>query len=227
MMTPSDYAALIDHTALKAETTPAQIQQLCREARELGCASVCVNPVYVSMAARFLEGTAVKVCTVVGFPLGAATTACKVFEAREAIKFGATEIDMVQWVGGVKAGQFDWVEEDISRLADTCRDGGAILKVIFENALLTDDEKTRCSKICVSAGAHFVKTSTGFSSSGATVEDVRLMSAIAKPAGLGVKAAGGIRTLSDMKAMLAAGATRVGASATLQIIEQARAEIAS
>lgn len=214
---------MIDHTALKAETTPVQIQQLCREARDLGCASVCVNPVYVSMAARLLEGSPVKVCTVVGFPLGASTTASKVAEAREAIRLGATEIDMVQWVGGVKSGQFDWVEEDISRLADACRSEDAILKVILENCLLTDEEKTRCCKLCVSAGAHFVKTSTGFGASGATVQDVRRMADIAKSAGLGVKAAGGIRTYADMLAMINAGATRIGASATLNIIEEARA----
>ncbi|MBU0507535.1 deoxyribose-phosphate aldolase, partial [bacterium] len=182
---------MIDHTALKAETTPAQIEALCREAMEYRFASVCVNPVYVSVVSHLLEDTDVKSCTVVGFPLGAATTANKVAEAREAIRLGATEIDMVLWIGGLKAGQDVWVREDIARVAETCREGGAILKVIMECALLDDDEKKRACVLCFEAGAQFVKTSTGFGPGGATVEDVRLLSRLAKPVGVGVKAAGG------------------------------------
>ncbi|RPH93927.1 deoxyribose-phosphate aldolase [candidate division KSB1 bacterium] len=221
-MTPQQLAAMIDHTALKPETTTAQIEQLCREAAQNNFASVCVNSVYVPMAARLLEGSAVKVCTVVGFPLGATTTSTKIFEAREAIRLGATEVDMVLWVGGVKAGRWDWVQEDIAEVAHACRERDALLKVIFECFLLTDDEKKRACEICVKAGAHFVKTSTGFSAGGATVEDVRLMSDIVKEAGLGVKAAGGIRTYEDAMRMIEAGATRIGASASVKIIEEAK-----
>lgn len=221
--TPAEIAALIDHTILKPEATPAQIEQLCREAREFGCASVCINPVYVPLASRWLDGSPVKTCTVIGFPLGASTTATKVAETRDAIKLGATEIDMVLWIGGMKSAQYGWVEDDIARVAETCREGDAILKVILECALLTDNEKTHASEICVRAGAQFVKTSTGFGPSGAVAEDVRRMAAVALPAGLGVKAAGGIRTLADVTAMLDAGATRLGASATAKILEEARA----
>ncbi len=224
-MKPEQLAALIDHTALKAETTPAQIEQLCREAREHAFASVCVNPVYVSMAARFLEGSAVKTCTVVGFPLGAATSAMKLAEAAEAMRLGAREIDMVLWIGGMKAAQFDWVGAEIADLAQACHDGGAILKVIFECALLTDAEKRRACELCVKAKADFVKTSTGFSTGGATLEDVRLMASISAPAGLGVKAAGGIRSYEDALAMIEAGATRLGTSAGVKIMQEALAVV--
>jgi deoxyribose-phosphate aldolase len=220
-MTPQDLARMIDHTALKPETTPAQIEQLCREALAFNFASVCVNPVFVSSAARLLEGRAVKTCTVVGFPLGATTTAQKVAEAKEAIRFGASEIDMVLWIGGLKAKQDEWVGSDIAALAEVCREAGALLKVILECALLTDDEKKRAAELCVQAKADFVKTSTGFASGGATVEDVKLLASIAKPAGLGVKAAGGIRTYDDAMRMIEAGATRLGASAGVKIMEEA------
>jgi deoxyribose-phosphate aldolase len=226
-MNRNEIAALIDHTALKPETTPAQIEQLCREARTFGFASVCVNPVYVPTASRLLEDTPVRICTVIGFPLGASATATKVFEACEAIRLGACEIDMVLWIGGLKAGDDDRVESDIRELADVCRREGSLLKVIFECALLTDDEKKRASKICVRAGAHFLKTSTGFASGGATVEDVRLMSQIAAPAGLGVKAAGGIRTLPDLLKMVEAGATRIGTSSGVKILDEARLKLES
>ena len=219
---PLQLAAMIDHTALKTETTLSQIEQLCREALNYGFASVCVNAAYVSACSRLLEGGNVKTCAVVGFPLGATTTSTKVFEAREAIKLGAREIDMVLWVGGIKSGQFGWVEEDIAEVARACREAEAILKVIFECGLLTVEEKKRACEICIRAGAHFVKTSTGFGVGGATVEDVRLMSDIVKPAGLGVKAAGGIRSLTDALLMVDAGATRIGASASVRILDEAR-----
>jgi deoxyribose-phosphate aldolase len=219
---PVELAAMIDHTALKPETTPSQIEQLCREAREYKFASVCVNPVYVSVASRLLEGSEVKTCAVVGFPLGATTTSSKVFEACEAIRLGAREIDMVLWVGGLKSGQYGWVEQDIADVAHACRDAGAILKVIFECVLLNDEEKKRACEMCIRAGAQFVKTSTGFGTGGATIEDVRLMSEVVKPAGLGVKAAGGIRTFMDALVMIDAGATRLGASAGCKIVDEAR-----
>jgi deoxyribose-phosphate aldolase len=219
---PVQLAAMIDHTALKPETGVTQIEQLCREALTYGFASVCVNSAYASSCSRLLEGSNVRTCCVVGFPLGAATTASKVFEARDAIKLGAKEIDMVLWVGGIKSGQWGWVEEDIAEVARACREGEAILKVIFECGLLTNDEKKRACEICIRAGAHFVKTSTGFGPGGATVEDVRLMSKIVKPAGLGVKAAGGIRTFTDALLMVDAGATRLGASSSVKILDEAR-----
>lgn len=222
-MTPHELAALIDHTALKPETTPAQIEQLCREAMAYRFASVCVNPIYVPVVSRLLEGTGVKTCAVVGFPLGANSTQIKVNETREMIRFGAQEIDMVLWVGGMKAGQYAWVEEDITRVADACKEGDALLKVILECVLLTDEEKRRACELCFTAGADFVKTSTGFGPGGATVEDVRLMSQLSKPVNVGVKAAGGIRTYADVMKMIEAGATRIGASAGVAILEEARA----
>ena len=222
-MTLRELAALIDHTILKPEATLDQIRQLCREAQENGFASVCINPVFVSTAARLLEGSETKVCTVVGFPLGASTTAVKGLETREAIRLGAREIDMVIWIGGVKSRRWDWVEEEIAELARICRGENALLKVIFECALLTDDEKRQVCEICARAGAHFVKTSTGFSTGGATVEDVRLMSDAVKAKGLGVKAAGGIRSYSELIRMVEAGATRIGTSSGVKIIEEARA----
>jgi deoxyribose-phosphate aldolase len=219
---PVQLAAMIDHTALKPEATLTQIEQLCREALTYNFASVCVNSAYASACSRLLEGSNVKTCCVIGFPLGATTTASKVFEAREAIKLGAKEIDMVLWVGGMKSGQFGWVEEDIAEVARACREADAVLKVIFECGLLTVDEKKRACEMCVRAGAHFVKTSTGFGPGGATVEDVRLMSKMVKTAGLGVKAAGGIRTFNDALLMVDAGATRLGASASVKILDEAR-----
>ena len=222
-MTPERIAAIIDHTALKPETTDRQIEQLCREALDYGFCTVCVNPVFVPLAGRLLYGASVKVCTVVGFPLGASDSATKVDETRHAIDRGAQEIDMVLWVGGLKAGRLADAEQDISEVARVCREGDALLKVILECALLTDDEKRKACEICVRAGAQFVKTSTGFGPGGATAEDVHLMAEAVKYAGLGVKAAGGIRTYSDALRMMEAGATRIGASASVKIIEEARA----
>lgn len=221
-LTLPQVAALIDHTILKPETTMDQVKQLCREAIDYEFASVCVNPVFVSFAARLLEGSTVKPCSVVGFPLGATTTHAKAQETREAIRFGAREIDMVIWVGGVKANRWDWVEEDIAELANVCRNEGALLKVIFECCLLTDEEKRKACEICVRAGAQYVKTSTGFSTGGATVEDVALMSGIVKPHGLGVKASGGIRSYAELRRMVDAGATRIGTSSGVKILEEFR-----
>lgn len=222
-MNAARLAAMIDHTLLKADATPEQIERLCREAMDYRFAAVCVNPIYVSVVSRLLEGTDVKTCSVVGFPLGAATTTNKVAEAREAIRLGTQEIDMVLWVGGLKAGQDAWVEDDVARVAEVCHDGGAILKVILECALLTEDEKRRACGLCFEANADFVKTSTGFAAGGTTVDDVRLLSSLAKPVGVGVKAAGGIRSLQDALAMIAAGATRIGTSGGVKIVEEARA----
>jgi deoxyribose-phosphate aldolase len=222
-MTPHEIAAMIDHTALKADVLPAQIEQLCKEAATYRFASVCINPVYIPIAHRLLEGTKVKVCTVVGFPLGAMAFEAKAAEAQLAIDYGAHEVDMVIWVGGLKAGEDRLVGDDITKLARICKSKKAILKVIIECALLTDDEKRRACRLCITAGANFVKTSTGFSTGGATVEDVRLMWGIVKDSGLGVKAAGGIRSYADALVMIEAGATRLGTSAGVKIIEEARA----
>lgn len=219
-MTPHELAQYIDHTALKPEATPAQIEQLCREALEYHFASVCVNPIYVATAARLLAGSGVKVCAVAGFPLGANTTEMKVAEAHDAIRLGAQEIDMVIWVGGLKAGREAEVEADIAAVATECHKGSAILKVIFECALLTDEEKKRACALCVRANADFVKTSTGFGLGGATEADVRLMSETVRSHGLGVKAAGGIRNRADALKMIEAGATRIGASASVRIMAE-------
>jgi deoxyribose-phosphate aldolase len=211
-------AQYIDHTLLKPEATPQQVERLCEEARMYGFASVCVNPTYVPLCAKLLDGAAAKVCTVAGFPLGATTTAAKVFETREAIANGAREIDMVMAVGRLKAGDDDYVRDDIRAVAQAAHAGGAICKVILETGLLTDDEKVRACRLAVEAGVDFVKTSTGFAGSGATVVDIELMRATVGP-DIGVKAAGGIRTLADAQAMIAAGATRLGSSAGVQIVQ--------
>ncbi len=222
-MTPEQLAALIDHTALKPETTPEKIEQLCREAVEHRFYSVCVNSVYVPLAKQRLADSSVKVCAVVGFPLGACASDAKVNEAKWAIARGAHEIDMVIWVGGLISGRDAEVERDIAGVAQVCREGGALLKVILECALLTDALKRRACELSVSAGADYVKTSTGFGPGGANPEDVRLMSEMVRSFGLGVKAAGGIRTYADARRMIEAGATRIGASSGVKIIEQARA----
>jgi deoxyribose-phosphate aldolase len=214
-------AALIDHTLLKPEATRGDIEQLCREAVRFGFASVCINPWYVPLAAELVHGSAVKVCTVVGFPLGATLPSVKIYEAEEAIKLGAQEIDMVQNIGALKSGQDDQVESEIRGVAEASHRGGAICKVILETALLTASEKVRASLAAKRAGADFVKTSTGFSSAGATAEDVALMRA-AVGEELGIKAAGGIRSFEDVRKMIGAGATRIGASASVKILEQAR-----
>jgi deoxyribose-phosphate aldolase len=215
-------AGLIDHTLLKPEASRDEIRKLCQEAAKFGFASVCINPWYVPLAAELLRGTIVKVCTVVGFPLGATLPQVKIYEAEQAIKLGAQEIDMVINVGAIKSGQDDVVESDIRGVVDASHRNGAICKVILETALLTTEEKVRGSIACKKAGADFVKTSTGFSTAGATAEDVALMRAVVGSE-IGVKAAGGVRSLEDLKKMVCAGATRVGASASVKIMEQADA----
>ena len=221
-MEPLEIARLIDHTLLKPEAVPSQIERLCKEAREYSFATVCVNPVYVERAAALLAESQVGVCGVIAFPLGATTTAIKVAEARQVLADGAREVDMVLHVGALKAGDHARVQDDIAAVAAACHVGGALLKVILETALLNDEEKIAACRLAVAAGADFVKTSTGFSSAGATIEDVQLMRRIVGPK-VGVKAAGGIRTYADALAMIQAGANRIGASASVTIIEQARA----
>ncbi len=211
-------AGLIDHTALKPETTKEQIHKLCAEAMEYGFVSVCVNPCYVSLCSRLLQNTAVKVCTVIGFPLGAATSAAKAAEASDAIENGANEIDMVINVGAIKSGDFEYVKQDIEAVVQAAK-GKALVKVILETCLLTDEEKKISCRLCKEAGADFVKTSTGFSTGGATVEDIKLMREMVKP-DLGVKASGGIRDYETAKAMVDAGASRIGASASVAIAEK-------
>ncbi len=215
------FARYFDHTLLKADATPEQIAQLCDEARQYGFASVCVNPVNVKQCARALKGSGVDVCTVVGFPLGATTTAVKVFEAQQAIRAGAREVDMVLNVGALKAGNYELVKGDIAEVAEACHTQEAILKVIIEAALLTDEEKEVACQLSMAAGADFVKTSTGFGPGGATADDVALMRRVVGPA-LGVKAAGGIRSYADAVKMIDAGASRIGASASVQIVQEAQ-----
>jgi len=215
-------ARLIDHTLLRPEATHADILQLCREALEHHFASVCVNAYWVPLAASQLAGSDVKVCTVVGFPLGATSTEAKVAETEAALRAGAKEIDMVLNIGALRGDDDRAVEEEIALVAAACHRGGAILKVILETSLLNDDQKIVACKLSQLAGADFVKTSTGFSSSGATVPDVELMRRAVGPE-MGVKASGGIRTLDDLLKMLAAGATRIGASAGVKIVEAAHA----
>ncbi len=211
-------AALIDHTILKADATREDVIKVCREARQYSFASVCVNPYWVPLVKAELAGSPVKVCTVVGFPLGATSTEAKVAETVAAVRAGAQEIDMVINVGALKSGDTDAVKQDIQAVVKVSHAAGAIVKVILETALLDDTQKTVASKICKAAGADFVKTSTGFSTSGATAHDIALMRAAVGPE-LGVKASGGIRTLQDVQAMTAAGATRIGASASVKIVE--------
>ena len=214
----SSIAALIDHTLLKPEATAADIRKVCAEARQYGFASVCVNPYWVRLVASELQGSPVKVCSVVGFPLGANATEIKVAETAAAIRDGAQEIDMVLNVGELRAGNHDAVRSDIQAVVDAAHAGGAIVKVILETALLNDEQKVAGSRLSKEAGADFVKTSTGFGPGGATAADVALMRRTVGPA-MGVKASGGMRTLEDLKTMVAAGATRVGASASVKIVE--------
>ena len=211
-------AALIDHTILKADATRDEVVKVCREARQYGFASVCVNPFWVPLVKAELAGSPVKVCTVVGFPLGATSTEAKVAETAAALRAGAQEIDMVINIGALRSGDTDTVRNDIQAVVRVAHEAGAIVKVILETSLLDDTQKTVASKICKNAGADFVKTSTGFSTAGATAHDIALMRAAVGP-DLGVKASGGIRTLQDLQAMTAAGATRIGASASIKIVE--------
>jgi deoxyribose-phosphate aldolase len=217
---PKDLASFIDHTLLRADATYSDIDQLCDEAAQFGFASVCVNPVFVRRCAARLAGSSSVVCTVVGFPLGAIPKEMKALEARRAIRDGASEIDMVIAIGALKSGDRT-VEEDIRAVAETAHDGGAILKVILETSLLTDDEKVAGCVAARKARAEFVKTSTGFSTGGATARDVELM-AQAVDRKLGVKASGGIRSAEDAQKLIAAGATRIGASVGVKIVKEAR-----
>ena len=210
-------AKLIDHTLLKPEATEKEIVRLAKEANEHGFASVCVNPQWVALAAKELKDSEVKVCTVIGFPLGASTTAVKVFETQDAISNGAEEIDMVINIGLLKSGNDEVVEADMKAVAMVAH-GKALLKVIIETCLLTEEEKVRACQLAVNAGADFVKTSTGFSTGGATVEDVTLMRKVVGP-NLGVKASGGIRDKKDLESMEQAGATRIGASSGVKIMQ--------
>jgi deoxyribose-phosphate aldolase len=220
---PGGIAGLIDHTLLKPEASRADIEKLCREAAEFRFATVCVNPVWVALAAARLRGTGVGVCSVVGFPLGATTPDVKHYETRRAIYDGATEIDMVINVGALKSGDLRTVERDVEAVVDPCRQCGIVSKVIIEAALLTDEEKVTACTLSKAAGADFVKTSTGFGPGGATVADVALMRHVVGTE-MGVKAAGGVRDLEGVKAMVAAGATRVGASAGVKIVQESKGQ---
>jgi deoxyribose-phosphate aldolase len=220
---PTGVAAMIDHTLLKPDATRRDIEELCREAAQFQFATVCVNPAWVPLAAKLLAATPVRVCSVVGFPLGATTADVKGYEARRAIFDGAREIDMVINVGALRSGDLRTVERDIEAVTGPCRDCGVTSKVIIEAALLTDDEKVTACTLAKAAGADYVKTSTGFGPGGATAADVALMRRVVG-ADMGVKAAGGVRDLEGLKAMVAAGATRVGASAGVKIVQQARNE---
>lgn len=217
-----DVAAMIDHTLLKPEATQDQIAQLCYEARKYSFATVCVNPTNVRLCVQLLKGSPVGVCTVVGFPLGATPPEVKAYETQQALDDGATEVDMVINIGALKSKDYALVERDIATVARTCHAGGTLLKVIIEAALLADEEKVKACELAKAAGADYVKTSTGFGPGGATAHDVELMRRTVGPA-MGVKAAGGIRTFEDAQAMIAAGATRIGASASIKILQQAQA----
>jgi deoxyribose-phosphate aldolase len=215
-------ASMIDHTILKPDATRTDVIKICREARQYNFASVCVNPYWVPLVKAELSGSPVKVCTVVGFPLGATSTEAKVAETAAALRSGAQEIDMVINVGALRSGDTEAVKIDIQEVVKVSHAAGAIVKVILETALLDDNQKAIASTLCKLAGADFVKTSTGFSTAGATAHDVALMRQIVGPE-MGVKASGGIRTLSDFRTMAAAGASRIGASASVKIVEAAAA----
>jgi deoxyribose-phosphate aldolase len=223
---PAGVASLIDHTLLKPDAKRLEIEELCREAIQFKFATVCINPTWVALAARLLTGSGVGVCSVVGFPLGATTCDVKGYETQRAIFDGAREIDMVINVGALKSGDLRCVERDIEAVVGPCRASNALSKVIIEAALLTDDEKVTACTLAKAAGADYVKTSTGFGPGGATAADVALMRRIVG-ADMGVKAAGGVRDLEGMNAMIAAGASRVGASAGVKIVQQFREKLAT
>jgi deoxyribose-phosphate aldolase len=214
---PLDLAGYIDHTLLKPDATAADIDELADEAREYEFASVCVNPTWVKRAAERLQGSDAKVASVIGFPLGATTPEIKAMETRRALRDGAREVDMVINVGALKSGDTELVRRDIEKVVDAAHEGGAIVKVILETSLLTDEEKVIASALAKRAKADYVKTSTGFTGSGATVYDVALMRETVGP-DMGIKASGGVRTVEDVEDMIAAGATRIGASAGVQIV---------
>jgi deoxyribose-phosphate aldolase len=218
----SSLAGMIDHTLLKPDATSDKIAQLCFEARKYHFASVCVNPTHVKLCADLLRGSDVKVCTVIGFPLGATATEVKAFETRNALDNGATEIDMVINIGALKAGELDLVAKDIHGVVETGHAADALVKVIIETALLNDEEKVTACLLAKEAGADYVKTSTGFSGGGATVHDIELMCKTVGPT-LGVKASGGVHSREEAEALVAAGATRIGASAGVKIIQGAEA----
>ena len=218
--TAHDWASLIDHTLLKPESSESDIRKLCDEAANFGFASVCVNPVWVKKACEFLKGTGVPVCTVIGFPLGATLSDVKAYETRRAIFNGAQEVDMVINVGALKSGDICTVEDDIRAVTEAAHENDVLCKVIIETALLTDEEKVQACLASKNAGADFVKTSTGFASGGATVEDVNLMRRTVGSA-LGVKASGGVKGIDDARKMFEAGATRIGASVGVKIAQEA------
>jgi deoxyribose-phosphate aldolase len=213
----ADLAGMIDHTLLKPDATVAEMERLCSEAKKYGFASVCINPSYVSLCAKLLKATEVKVCTVIGFPLGATSTASKAFETEQAIRDGAQEVDMVMNVGMLKSGEFEYVENDIFAVVSTAKRYRMLSKVIIETGFLTDEEKIKACILAKRAGADFVKTSTGFGKGGATVGDIALMRRVVGSA-MGVKASGGVRSREDALAMVASGADRIGASASVKIV---------
>lgn len=214
-------AARIDHTLLKPETAPREIDALCGEARRHGFRAVCINPVFVPLARRRLEGSGVRVCTVVGFPLGADAPGMKAAAARRAVEDGADDVDMVLFIGGLLAGQAEPVRDDIRGVVEACRAGGALCKVILETCLLDGERKRLACDLCAEAGADFVKTSTGLAGGGATEADVARLKELVGPRGLGVKASGGIRTRADALRMIAAGADVVGSSSSVRIVAEA------
>ncbi|MEW6071081.1 MAG: deoxyribose-phosphate aldolase [Planctomycetota bacterium] len=211
-----DLAGVLDHTLLRPDATVAEIDALCQEALAHRFAAVCVNGVHVRRCAEILAGSGIAVCAVVGFPLGASAPEVKAYEARRAIEDGAREVDMVLAIGALKSGDDDFVRAEVAAVAEVCHGGGALLKAILEMGLLTAEEKVRACRLAQAGGADFVKTATGFSAGGATVEDVLLLRRVAGPE-LGIKAAGGIRTAANARALLAAGATRIGSSAAVAI----------
>ena len=219
----ADVARLIDHTLLKADATAGQVEQLCAEAREYRFATVCVNPVWVATASRLLAGSGIGVSSVVGFPLGATPPEVKRYEARRALLDGATEIDVVMNIGALRSGDLCGVDADLAAVVAACRDAGAVSKIIIEAALLTDEEKVAACVLARLAGADYVKTSTGFGPGGATAGDVALMRRVVGAA-MGVKAAGGVRDLAAVRALVAAGASRIGTSAGVRIVQESRAE---
>ncbi|MEH7549149.1 MULTISPECIES: deoxyribose-phosphate aldolase [Bacillaceae] len=216
-MAVTNIAAMIDHTLLKPDATKKQIETLCQEARDHKFFSVCVNPAWVSTAKELLNGSGVKICTVIGFPLGATTTETKAFETKNVIDLGADEVDMVIPIGALKDGNDQLVEQDIRAVVEAAKDR-ALTKVIIETSLLTNEEKKRACELAVKAGADFVKTSTGFSGGGATAEDIALMRQTVG-SNIGVKASGGVRSTQDALSLIEAGATRIGASASVAIIK--------
>lgn len=216
-MNKNELAKLIDHTVLKADAREADVEKICKEALEYNFASVCINPSYVALAAKLLKGSEVKVCTVIGFPLGATTSNVKAFETEDAILNGAHEVDMVINIGKLKDGNYDYVREDIKAVVEAAKDK-VLTKVIIETCLLTDEEKIKACELSKEAGADFVKTSTGFSTGGATPADIKLMRTTVG-AEMGVKASGGVRNIDDAEAVILNGATRIGASSSIDIVE--------